>query len=62
MKYQVEGKITIDVFVDVEADNEKSAELLARNALDEAYHLKEHGNYHTVGPGVKYELEVFDGE
>lgn len=62
MKYTVEGKITISVSVEVFADDEKSAELLAKNVLNDSYHLDSHGMYHNVESDVKFDLDSHEDD
>lgn len=60
MKYEVEGTITIDVMLDVIADDEKSAILLAENSLKERYNLDVNGSYHNPDKDVKFDLDAFN--
>lgn len=62
MRYEVEGKFSVDVMVEVDADDEKSAELLAINVLNERYNLEVNGSYHNPKEDVKFDLTVYKPE
>jgi len=60
MNYSVEGVVMIRVAVEVFADDEQSAKLLAKNALNDCYHLDTNRAYHNVEHGVEFDLDAFD--
>jgi len=59
MNYTVEGKITLNVSLEVEAEDEKSAIELAKTKLNDEYALDYQGSSHDPGD-VKFELDAFD--
>lgn len=60
MTYEIEGSFTVSVMIEVCADDEKSAILLAKNVLNERYNLDKLGSYHNVNEGAEFDLDAFD--
>jgi hypothetical protein len=61
MLYEVEGKISFTVSIDVEADSEEQAIALARADLEDYYHLDVLGAYHNSDK-VNFDLDAYEYE
>ena len=58
MEYNVEGKISFAVNLDIEAENEEKALEIAKAQLKDYYHLDVRGADHILA-SVKIELDAF---
>lgn len=58
MEYNIEGKVSFAVNLDIDADSEEKAIEIAKSQLKDYYHLDVHGADHILA-SIKIELDVF---
>lgn len=60
MKFEMYGKITIDIDnIEVDAENQEEALKKVKEILNNMYHLDVHGAYHNPNDGVKIEMDFY---
>lgn len=60
MKFTVEGSFSVDVSIEIEADNAESAIEAAKTHFKDSYHLDTYGYHHNPDQGVFFGLESFE--